>query len=567
MAPMPCRRRCVINGATLVLGVASLFGASTHLFNASSACLLPRVEADEPKADAVKADESKVAGHETMEVAGWTVHVSAPLRAADPAAMDEALRLLERQLREVARIIPAGPLADLRKVRIWMSPQPAGFRPTGEYHPDAGWLRNNERDPAMAKAIQFTNIPQFAAETQRMPAMVLHELAHAYHDRVLGFDEPRVRAAFADAVKAGRYERVLESSSGQQRRAYALTNHKEYFAELTESYFGVNDFFPFHRAHLREHDPAMARLLGDLWQVTPRATVADRPASSSAAAAGYGVGPPPAELKLPSFYRKFVSAGGYPIVSSERVNDFALKEAAYLVDLMLAQRPDVRRAMIESGSRLIVIARDEFSTDIPEYAHMKPKDFWDARARGFGGSQSDPVCSCGEENLLGYPGDPYATESIFIHEFAHNMHLRGLVRVDPEFDTRVKAAYDAAMKAKLWAGKYASVNHHEYFAEGVQSWFNDNRAHDHDHNHVDTRAELRVYDPGLAALCEAVFGNTPLAYRKPLARLEGHLAGYDPVDCPEFVWPERLVAVRAEIRAKAQARSDAATASPRPEKR
>jgi len=507
-----------------------------------------------------------VAGHETLSVTGWTVHVSETLRTADPAAIEQAMRLLEQQLREVARTIPPRPLAKLRQVRIWMSPQPAGFRPTGEYHPDANWLNKNGRDPAMARAIQFTNIPRFAAEIRRMPAMVLHELAHAYHDRQLGFDEPRIRAAFDDAVKAGRYEQVRESSSGERRRAYALTNHKEYFAELTEAYFGVNDFFPFHRAHLREHDPAMARLLGELWDVTPSKTPAN-PVSATggrAASGEYVVGEPPAELKLPPFYRKHVSASGYPIVSSAKVNDYALKEAAYLVDLMLARRPDVRRAMIDSGSRLIVIGRDEFSTDIPEYAHMTPKDFWDARARGFGGSQSDPVCSCGEENLLGFPGDPYATESIFIHEFAHNMHLRGLVRVDPEFDTRVKAAYDAAMKAKLWAGKYAAVNHHEYFAEGVQSWFNDNRAHDHDHNHVDTRAELRAYDPGLAALCEAVFGDTPLSYTKPLSRIAGHLTGYEPADCPEFVWPERLVAVRAEIRAKAQARSDAA-ASPTPE--
>jgi hypothetical protein len=60
--------------------------------------------------------------------------------------------------------------------------------------------------------------------------------------------------------------------------------------------------------------------------------------------------------------------------------------------------------------------------------------------------------------------------------------------VDATFDRRVKASYDAAMKAGLWKGKYASVNHHEYFAEGVQSWFDNNREDDHDHNHVNTRA-------------------------------------------------------------------------------
>jgi len=263
---------------------------------------------------------------------------------------------------------------------------------------------------------------------------------------------------------------------------------------------------------------------------------------------------PPADMKLPEFYKKYVSAGGYPVVSSEKVSDYALKEAAYLVNLLLAQRPDVRRAMVRSGSRLIVMAHNEFTTDIPEYAQMKPKDYWDARARGLGGSRTDPVCSCAEENVLCYAGDPYHTESIVIHEFAHNIHLRGLVNTDPTFDDRLKSTYKSAMAKGLWKTKYASVNHAEYWAEGVQSWFGNNRPPDHDHNHVDTRKELQEYDPGLAALCQEVFGNTRLEYTKPTTRLHGHLKGYDPQQAPRFRWPERLDAVRKDIRNKARNR-------------
>jgi hypothetical protein len=126
----------------------------------------------------------------------------------------------------------------------------------------------------------------------------------------------------------------------------------------------------------------------------------------------------------------------------------------------------------------------------------------------------------------------------------------------------VKAAYDAAMRDGLWKGKYASVNHHEYFAEGVQSWFDDNREDDHDHNHVDTRVELVAYDPRLATLCREVFGDTELTYTKPTTRLSGHLAGYDPATAPRFEWPERLAEARAEIRRRAQARSAGVTAEP-----
>lgn len=272
---------------------------------------------------------------------------------------------------------------------------------------------------------------------------------------------------------------------------------------------------------------------------------------------------------VPSFYTQQASAGGFPVVASAKVSPYALKEAVYIIDMMLSKRPDVREAMVKSGARLSILAHNEFTCDQPEWAwlaeekeegldNLSARDFRDARARGMGGSITDPYCSCAEENLLAYDGDPYSTENILIHELAHNIHLRGMSNVDATFDKRVKAAYNAAMKAGLWKGKYASVNHHEYFAEGVQSWFDNNREPDHDHNHVNTRAELLDYDPGLAALCREVFGDTVLKYTKPQTRLTGHLAGYDPKTAPKFTWPPHLEKARELIRAKARARSDAA---------
>ena len=272
---------------------------------------------------------------------------------------------------------------------------------------------------------------------------------------------------------------------------------------------------------------------------------------------------------VPAFYTQQASAGGFPVVASGKVSPYALKEAVYIIDMMLSKRPDVREAMVKSGARLSILAHNEFTCDQPEWAwladeqeqgfeNLSARDFRDARARGMGGSITDPYCSCAEENLLAYEGDPYSTENILIHELAHNIHLRGMINVDATFDSRVKASYDAAMKAGLWKGKYASVNHHEYFAEGVQSWFDNNREPDHDHNHVNTRAELLDYDPGLAELCREVFGDTVLKYTKPQTRLTGHLEGYDPKQAPKFTWPPHLEKARELIRAKARARSDAA---------
>src|SRR5436189_270153 len=122
----------------------------------------------------------------------------------------------------------------------------------------------------------------------------------------------------------------------------------------------------------------------------------------------YEVTAPPADLKIPAFYKKYVSAHGLPVVASEKVNDYALKEAAYLADLMLAKRPEVREAMIKSGSRMCIMAYTEYTTDLPEFARLgdvpmrefpeiSGKDYWDARARGLGGNKEDPLRSFAEQ--------------------------------------------------------------------------------------------------------------------------------------------------------------------------
>jgi dipeptidyl-peptidase-4 len=322
-------------------------------------------------------------------------------------------------------------------------------------------------------------------------------------------------------------------------------------------------------------DTVISTTLGHRFAIVGRDDKAEITVTSQVPVQGFRFDPE-CDHGAPKFYTQSASANGLPVVASKNVSPYALKEAVYLINMMLAQRPDVRDAMVKSGARLCILAHNEFTTDLPEFARMAEgqapdknlkrfpaRDFWDARARGTGGSETDPYCSCGEENLLGYAGDPYSTECILIHEIAHNIHLRGLQNVDPTFDARLRTAYRQAMDAGLWAGKYASVNHHEYFAEGVQSWFDNNRENDHDHNHVNTRVELIEYDPGLADLCREVFGDTELKYTKPATRLKDHLEGYDPKTAPRFVWPDRLTEVKLAIRRGAEARSQAASTPPK----
>jgi hypothetical protein len=249
-----------------------------------------------------------------------------------------------------------------------------------------------------------------------------------------------------------------------------------------------------------------------------------------------------AAFRLSPFYTKFVDVGGIPIVASDKVSDFALLEARHLILQMLGHRPDVLTAIARNRVRLAVMATSELTTDIPEHSDLTPKDYWDRRARGLGATEARPAVSCGEENLLGYPGDPYSTENILIHEFGHVIHQRGLSAVDSTFERRLNAAYTAAKSAGLWRNTYAGSNVGEYWAEGVQSWFDTNRENDSEHNHVNTRAELKTYDAGLAALLAEAFGDREWRYAFPARRAPAslHLAGFDAAKAPRFVWPDHL---------------------------
>jgi hypothetical protein len=182
------------------------------------------------------------------------------------------LPLLTAQLQEIVRVVPAKAVAELQKVPLWINPEYPKVHPRAEFHPDADWLRDNGRDPVMAKGVEFTNVRIFEAETRRMPNFALHELAHAYHNRTvrMSFGNLEIKAAYEKAKASGKYDRVeRKDSEGRSHmdRAYAMTNPQEYFAECTEAYFSRNDFFPFTRDELKQHDPEMFELLERLWGV------------------------------------------------------------------------------------------------------------------------------------------------------------------------------------------------------------------------------------------------------------------------------------------------------------
>jgi len=94
---------------------------------------------------------------------------------------------------------------------------------------------------------------------------------------------------------------------------------------------------------------------------------------------------------------------------------------------------------------------------------------------------------------------------------------------------------------------YWALNKAEYWAEGVQAWYDTCRVMDHDHNHIHNRDQLKAYDPELAKLIEDVLGDNPWRFVSPRTRAgTGHLAGYDPAKAPKVSRPSTST-VRARI--------------------
>ena len=221
----------------------------------------------------------------------------------------------------------------------------------------------------------------------------------------------------------------------------------------------------------------------------------------------------PEGKNIPSFYLKYIETEGLYVTSSGKVSDEALLKACDIISLMLAKRPDVKAHMVKKGCHVMVIGKDEETCDLPEFAHICNCEdsikYWNWRARGFGGAPEDEFSSsCGEENLLALPQDKYVGENILIHEFAHLIHTVGIVGVEPDFNERLEALRQNAIRKGLWEKTYAVSNKEEYFAECVQSFFNCNRYAEPAngvHNWVNRRTKLKTYDPDMYRLLQEYF--------------------------------------------------------------
>lgn len=208
--------------------------------------------------------------HITRTIEGWTVRVDERLVSGEQAGLGaRALKLLEARLVAITEVVPEKALARLRKITIQLDFSHGDLVPM-QYHPDAGWLKEHGYSEQLARCVHIPEIGDFLEPQgiHSQPWVVLHELAHGFHDQVLGFDEPRITAAWKRFRDSGKYQSVL-TVSGKRHPHYGLTDEKEFFAEMSECYFGSNDFYPFVAGELQQAEPAIFELLADIWGALP----------------------------------------------------------------------------------------------------------------------------------------------------------------------------------------------------------------------------------------------------------------------------------------------------------
>jgi len=379
------------------------------------------------------------------------------------------------------------------------------------------------------------NILAYQIDKYHAEDIMIHEFSHSIH--LIGMIQvhPEINDVLQDLLDKAHAE-------GKYQGTYAGTCIEEYWAEGVQDWFNVNaesekpngkHNWVNTREDLKKYDPRLYKLLKKYFpeveeQVSMHkkvnlythdyvegSAVEETVAESAFDVPECVITPVPADVKerlnIDKFYSKYAKVNGIHLMSSWRVPDSCFVQAHKVLYCMTCCLPeDVLQAMTKVDTRVAIMARYEGTTDLPEQVGMKRDTTlnWDIRARGLGGTIYHPMSSCAEENILAYQIDKYHAEDIMIHEFSHSIHLIGMIQVHPEINDELTKLLDMAHAEGKYAGTYMGSNIEEYWAEGVQDWFNVNaevEKPDGKHNWVNTREDLKNYDPRLYELLSRYF--------------------------------------------------------------
>ncbi|MCF8059203.1 MAG: hypothetical protein K9K67_07900 [Bacteriovoracaceae bacterium] len=210
--------------------------------------------------------------YQVYVIRGWKVLIKDNVKIQVSIRMQKQL---EYSLSLIDTRIPLNGLRFLKTIPIYITNEsnyPLRRNEFGSlvFHHDRNWLTDHKLDPNMAVGIHIINPKEILDRHKTFtyaPFVLLHELSHGFHYYKLGADKKTVIRAYKNAQAAGLYSRVpSRNGDGRFVKAYALVSLEEYFAELTEAYFGENDYFPKNREELKKYDPIGYEAIKNAWQ-------------------------------------------------------------------------------------------------------------------------------------------------------------------------------------------------------------------------------------------------------------------------------------------------------------
>ena len=218
--------------------------------------------------------QESIENYEKSQVRGFDLFINREMIRDEPDLLKYVLDQLTYDLQVIERMLPEAQLEVLHDVSFWVEKQgatvPGGMRGRGMcFHVSEGWLTEHGLLAQKVNGVEIIRAADFPEWRKNQPYMTFHELAHAYH-LYFGYEHPGILAAYENAQDKGLYEAVAynRSRDGGPVRAYALNNSQEYFAELSEAYWGLNDYFPFTRVQLEAHDPVGFAMVERMWSLT-----------------------------------------------------------------------------------------------------------------------------------------------------------------------------------------------------------------------------------------------------------------------------------------------------------
>ncbi len=187
----------------------------------------------------------------TENIEGWTIYIN---KLAKPQIKNKARALLRKDLQIIKAKVPNNTLALLQKMSFTLG------RGSNVHWASYSYVR---------ESVEFKSVEGFVNGRGFYPDLVLHELAHGYHELKMGVDYrtkdgKRLTKAWESYKK--RYKSMGKSAlvpkanpSNDFFLKWASINQLEYFAEMSTTYFGL------HRYWGKMRDKEAEGMIAEFW--------------------------------------------------------------------------------------------------------------------------------------------------------------------------------------------------------------------------------------------------------------------------------------------------------------